>query len=230
MRRAGCLFVGAASGTAFGDYVAGSNHVLPTGGAARFASVLSPRTFRRTMAEVRVARIGGRLARAGAAIARAEGFVAHAESMEARIRDNGRDELRRNARRASVTRRTKETGVELTLRLDGTGEGARDTGVGFLDHMLDLLARHGRLDLDVRGARATSRRARTTPSRTSGICLGQALDGALGDRSGIAPLRRRDRADGRGARARARSTSRAGRTARSRPSCRPATIAASSTS
>ena len=90
VRRAGCLFVGAASGTAFGDYVAGSNHVLPTGGAARFASALSPRTFRRTMAEVRVAP-SEELARAGAAIARAEGFVAHAESMEARIRDNGRD-------------------------------------------------------------------------------------------------------------------------------------------
>jgi histidinol dehydrogenase len=89
VRRAGCLFVGAGSGTAFGDYVAGSNHVLPTGGAARFASALSPRTFRRTMAEVRVTP-SEELARAGAAIARAEGFVAHAESMEARIRDNGR--------------------------------------------------------------------------------------------------------------------------------------------
>jgi histidinol dehydrogenase len=89
VRRAGCLFVGAGSGTAFGDYVAGSNHVLPTGGAARFASALSPRTFRRTMAEVRLVP-SEELSRAGAAIARAEGFVAHAESMEARIRDNGR--------------------------------------------------------------------------------------------------------------------------------------------
>ena len=53
VRCAGCVFVGAASATAFGDYVAGSNHVLPTGGAARFASTLSPRHFRRTMAEVR---------------------------------------------------------------------------------------------------------------------------------------------------------------------------------
>jgi histidinol dehydrogenase len=90
VRNAGCLFVGAGSGTAFGDYVAGSNHVLPTAGAARFASALSPRTFRRTMAEVRVAP-SEELARAGAAIARAEGFVAHAESMEARIGENGRD-------------------------------------------------------------------------------------------------------------------------------------------
>jgi histidinol dehydrogenase len=90
VRRAGCVFVGPWSGTAFGDYVAGSNHVLPTGGAARFASGLSVRTFRRTVTEVRVAP-SDELARAGATIARAEGFVAHAESMEARIKDNPAD-------------------------------------------------------------------------------------------------------------------------------------------
>ena len=86
VRRAGCLFVGGASGTAFGDYVAGSNHTLPTGGAARFASGLSPAHFRRRMAEVRVGAAAGRLAAAGAPIARAEGFPAHAASME--IREN----------------------------------------------------------------------------------------------------------------------------------------------
>jgi histidinol dehydrogenase len=85
---AGCVFVGAASATAFGDYVAGSNHVLPTGGAARFASMLAPRHFRRTMGEVRVGAAVNKLAGAGAPIARAEGFEVHAESMEARVRDN----------------------------------------------------------------------------------------------------------------------------------------------
>jgi histidinol dehydrogenase len=89
VRRAGCLFVGAHAGTAFGDYVAGSNHTLPTEGAARFASGLSPRHFRRRMAEVRVpGEAAAALAPAGAAIARAEGFEAHARSMEARIREN----------------------------------------------------------------------------------------------------------------------------------------------
>jgi histidinol dehydrogenase len=85
---AGCLFVGAASATAFGDYVAGSNHVLPTGGAARFASTLSSRHFRRRMAEVRIGQAADKLAAAGAPIARAEGFEVHAESMEARVREN----------------------------------------------------------------------------------------------------------------------------------------------
>jgi histidinol dehydrogenase len=88
VRCAGCLFVGVDSATAFGDYVAGSNHVLPTGGAARFASVLSPRHFRRTMAEVRVGQAAAKLAAAGAPIARAEGFDVHAESMQARVREN----------------------------------------------------------------------------------------------------------------------------------------------
>jgi histidinol dehydrogenase len=85
VRNAGCLFVGAGSATAFGDYVAGSNHVLPTGGAARFQSALSPATFRRRMARVSLPReAAARLAPAGAAVARAEGFPVHAESMERR--------------------------------------------------------------------------------------------------------------------------------------------------
>jgi histidinol dehydrogenase len=89
VRSAGCVFVGAASATAFGDYVAGSNHVLPTGGAGRFASGLSARHFRRRMQEVRIgADAVSRLAAAGAPIARAEGFEVHAESMEARMREN----------------------------------------------------------------------------------------------------------------------------------------------
>jgi histidinol dehydrogenase len=85
---AGCVFVGPASATAFGDYVAGSNHVLPTGGAARFASALSPGHFRRRFTEVHIGPAAPALALAGAPVARAEGFEWHARSMEARIGDN----------------------------------------------------------------------------------------------------------------------------------------------
>jgi histidinol dehydrogenase len=85
--RAGCVFVGAAVGTAFGDYIAGSNHILPTNGAARFASGLSAATFRRRFSELRIEDPSG-LAKAAAPIARAEGFELHARSMEGRIRDN----------------------------------------------------------------------------------------------------------------------------------------------
>lgn len=85
VRNAGCLFVGANAATAFGDYVAGSNHVLPTGGSARYASALSVRTFARRMATVRIPDGAvDELSRAGATIARAEGFIRHAESMEIR--------------------------------------------------------------------------------------------------------------------------------------------------
>ena len=80
--RAGCVFVN--GGTAFGDYVAGSNHSLPTGGSARFGSALSVRHFRRRMTEVHLGPAAPALARAGAPLARAEGFELHARSMEAR--------------------------------------------------------------------------------------------------------------------------------------------------
>jgi histidinol dehydrogenase len=82
---AGCVFVG--TGTAFGDYIAGSNHTLPTGGAARFASSLGPWHFRRVYTEVEIS-APDELARAAAPIARAEGFTLHAASMEARIGEN----------------------------------------------------------------------------------------------------------------------------------------------
>ena len=89
------------------------------------------------------------------------------------------------SRTASIERKTGETDVRLRLALEGTGEGARSTGVGFLDHMLDLLARHGRLDLDVEVSGDLETGAHHTAEDTA-IVLGQALDEALGDRSGIA--------------------------------------------
>ncbi|MGC9221716.1 MAG: histidinol dehydrogenase [Solirubrobacteraceae bacterium] len=82
---AGCVFIG--TGTAFGDYIAGSNHTLPTGGAARFASTLGAHHFRRVYSEVRIADADA-LARAAVPIARAEGFELHARSMESRISQN----------------------------------------------------------------------------------------------------------------------------------------------
>lgn len=90
VRSAGCVFVGDSGATAFGDYVVGSNHTLPTDGAARFASTLSARTFRRTMCEVHVGPAADELAEAGARIADAESFVVHAASMRARQNREGR--------------------------------------------------------------------------------------------------------------------------------------------
>ncbi len=87
-------------------------------------------------------------------------------------------------RTAQITRTTQETDVSVAVGLDGRGGGTRRTGVGFFDHMLDLLARHARLDLDVTVTGDLHTGAHHTVEDT-GICLGQALDAALGDRRGI---------------------------------------------
>ncbi|MDP9399788.1 MAG: imidazoleglycerol-phosphate dehydratase HisB [Actinomycetota bacterium] len=88
------------------------------------------------------------------------------------------------SRSAELSRATGETDVTVRLGLDGTGAGARSTGVGFFDHMLDLLARHGGLDLEVAAAGDLQTGAHHTVEDT-GIVLGRALDEALGDRAGI---------------------------------------------
>jgi histidinol dehydrogenase len=81
VRTAGCVFVGRYGGTAFGDYVAGSNHVLPTGGVGRYAGPLGPDVFRRRISSIELTeRAAGSLAPHVDALARAEGFPVHAES------------------------------------------------------------------------------------------------------------------------------------------------------
>ena len=87
-------------------------------------------------------------------------------------------------RQAEITRETKETQITLRLALDGEGAAECNTGVGFLDHMLDLLARHGCLNLAVQAKGDTHVDAHHTVEDV-GICLGQALKQALGDRKGI---------------------------------------------
>ena len=88
------------------------------------------------------------------------------------------------SRNSQIHRTTGETDVQLSLDIDGSGAGERATGVGFFDHLLDAVARHGLLDLDVK----VDGDLETGPHHTvedTGIALGQALDAALGDRAGI---------------------------------------------
>jgi histidinol dehydrogenase len=85
IRHAGAVFVGEMSGTAYGDYIAGSNHILPTGGRGRFSSGLGPSVFLRTQEVIEIpAEAAVALARPLAALARAEGLEAHARSAEVR--------------------------------------------------------------------------------------------------------------------------------------------------
>jgi imidazoleglycerol-phosphate dehydratase len=87
-------------------------------------------------------------------------------------------------RSAEISRQTNETDIRLQLTLDGRGEGQRTTGIGFFDHMLDALARHGGLDLDIAATGDLETGSHHTVEDV-GIVFGQALDEALGDRGGI---------------------------------------------
>jgi imidazoleglycerol-phosphate dehydratase len=87
-------------------------------------------------------------------------------------------------RAAEITRTTGETDVRVRIDLDAREDAGRATGVGFFDHMLDLVARHGALTLDVHAEGDLETGAHHTVEDV-GICLGQALDRALGDRSGV---------------------------------------------
>ena len=88
-------------------------------------------------------------------------------------------------RKATIERKTAETDIRLTLDLDGSGLGDICSGLGFLDHMLTLFARHGRFDLTLRCAGDTQVDGHHT-AEDIGICLGQAFREALGDKKGIA--------------------------------------------
>jgi len=87
-------------------------------------------------------------------------------------------------RTAEITRNTKETQIKVVLNLDGTGRQSIDTGVPFLDHMLDQIARHGLIDLDIKAVGDLSIDAHHTVEDV-GITIGLALAQALGDKTGI---------------------------------------------
>ena len=87
-------------------------------------------------------------------------------------------------RRATITRKTAETQIEVTLNLDGTGVYDNQTGVGFFDHMLDQLSRHSLIDMTIRATGDLHIDDHHTVEDT-GIAIGQALTAALGDKKGI---------------------------------------------
>ena len=91
----------------------------------------------------------------------------------------------RAERTAEVQRKTKETQIQIRLNLDGAGNSLTQTGIGFLDHMLDSFARHGRFDLQVEASGDLHVDAHHTVEDV-GICLGKAFKEALGDKAGVA--------------------------------------------
>jgi len=89
-----------------------------------------------------------------------------------------------NGRTAEINRQTKETKVRVSLNLDGSGDASAHTGVGFFDHMLDLLGRHSLIDLDIEAEGDLQVDSHHTVEDV-GIVIGQALEKALGDKRGI---------------------------------------------
>ena len=89
------------------------------------------------------------------------------------------------SRSATISRRTAETDIELSIDLDGSGQHTIDTGIGFLDHMLTLFARHGLFDLNVQ-AKGDLHVDHHHTVEDVGICLGKVINDALGDKRGIA--------------------------------------------
>src|SRR3954463_2090682 len=87
-------------------------------------------------------------------------------------------------RSAEISRQTKETRVKVSLDLDGSGKSAPETGVGFFNHMLDLLARHALIDMTINAGGALEVDAHHTVEDV-GIVIGQCLEKALGDKRGI---------------------------------------------
>ena len=93
--------------------------------------------------------------------------------------------MARSSRRAKVHRKTKETDIAVSVNLDGAGKFAGSVGVGFMDHMLDLFAKHGRVDLEIQG-KGDLHVDQHHLVEDVGITLGQALAKAVGDKAGMA--------------------------------------------
>ena len=188
VRAAGCVFLGRNGGAAFGDYVAGSNHVLPTGGAARFAGPLGASTFLRRQALVSLPDGAARaLAPHVGAVARAEGFPVHGESAEAEAQAAMRHDVQHHttARRLGRAIHEGDAGPARAgaRRLRPCRRSRPASGSSTTCSTCSRATRGSTSTVSATGDLETGAHHTT---EDVGIVLGQALDQALGDRSGIA--------------------------------------------
>lgn len=180
---AGSVFLGHWTPESVGDYASGTNHTLPTNGSARMYAGVSLDTFVRKVTFQHLTPEG--LQNIGPTVetmAAAEGLEAHQWAVTHRLAVLPAPEP--THRTAHVQRTTNETDIRIHLNLDGTGKADLHTGLGFFDHMLEQLARHGGCDLSVLVRGDLHIDEHHTVEDTA-LALGTAFWEALGDKRGI---------------------------------------------
>ena len=184
INNAGSVFCGNYSPESFGDYASGSNHTLPTSGAAKTYSGLSVKDFGKIITfQTATAEGFMNLAPAVKILAEAENLDAHAKAVDIREKYAIQDTYQK-PRTSFIKRTTNETSIFINLNIDGTGNYNVDTGLKYFDHMLEQFAKHGNFDITINSIGDLEIDEHHTIEDVA-IALGDAFKQALGERKNI---------------------------------------------
>ena len=184
INNAGSVFCGNYSPESFGDYASGSNHTLPTSGAAKTYSGLSVKDFGKIITfQTATAEGFMNLAPAVKILAEAENLDAHARAVDIREKYAIQDTYQK-PRTSFIKRTTNETSIFINLNIDGTGNYNVDTGLKYFDHMLEQFAKHGSFDITINSIGDLEIDEHHTIEDVA-IALGDAFKQALGERKNI---------------------------------------------
>ena len=184
INNAGSVFCGKYSPESFGDYASGSNHTLPTAGAAKTYSGLSVKDFGKIITFQTATSEGFiNLAQTVKTLADAETLDAHTKAVSVREKYALQD-ISQLSRTSFIKRTTNETDIFINLNIDGSGNYNIDTGLKYFDHMLEQFAKHGSFDLTINCIGDLEIDEHHTIEDVA-IALGDAFKAALGDRNKI---------------------------------------------